>query len=313
MALPEPDFAADASAVLAKWRGTASGNQGRPVERDGRGRPEPGHSPDQSRCCPGLRRSHPAGRRGSTELGPVVSDGVRTGRPGSSTDPRDPGRPREPGLFSQEPDLLLYVAQRERWVRRQAERARYHGGESRQRPPEGDGVVRRRRARRAAHFRARKSVAARRPCASAVLTRSWPARIAGRSRAAAAGWIWRWRSRRPRIRSPPGSLPTGSGCTTSGSRWCRLPATSARAARPRPTPSCSTTWRPNFSERAGRSRRSIARSCCPAHINSRDSTGPRAVRLTPRIACSGGFRGDGSTWNRCATPFCSCRAGSTPR
>ena len=115
-------------------------------------------------------------------------------------------------------------------------------------PAAGDGAVRRRRADRSARLRARKSVAARRPCAAAVPAGHWPGRTAGRSRMAAAGSTWRGRSRRPRIRSPAGSSSTGSGCTILASRWSRPPATSAPAARRPPIPSCSTTWPRGFSE-----------------------------------------------------------------
>ena len=95
-----------------------------------------------------------------------------------------------------------------------------------------------------------------------------------------AAAVWSWRRALPTrpIRSPPASSSIAFGCTISDAASWKRRAISAIWARNPPTPSYWITWPRGWWRAGGRSRASIARSCCLP----RTRAAPRICRPTRR-------------------------------
>ena len=122
---------------------------------------------------------------------------------------------------------------------------------------------------------------------------------------AAAGWNSPAQSPTRRIRSPPASSSTASGCIISARRWRRRRAISACVPSPRAIRSCSITWRGRSWKTAGRSRNCTSGSCYrkrisypaprtprPASRSGQSAAGPRQppparFRVAARCAAGG--------------------------
>ena len=146
MALPDADFAAEAERghrpVVARARPEPSPDSSTRWLRAALGQASIKTKADVARVYGDLiRRVYEDSKKRSARLRLRPTDSRRR----DSADPGDRDQPRQPGLFPQEPDLLLHVARRERRIRRQADGTRPDGGQGRRHAAPRAMVLERRR------------------------------------------------------------------------------------------------------------------------------------------------------------------------